>query len=301
MGEVEKHSQMKHRLFGMYLSICVKYVKSNRSHDFVVVDLYANDGISYWPGGDEPWEGSAQIAAKWVSKAGERSFCILNEKDESLIDELKKNTKKYSKVIKEIYSKDANEIYQTIIDRYIDIDAHSIFLLDPYNHSELKFSTIEGIANHCIEDNYRGKYFIRRPELIVNLPTFTILKSKTQNQQLITEFFGTDEWIQAVDEAEKIGASQPNALLNVYKKQLSKFYDEDGIVPIEIRTLESNAPIYYLIFVATHPLAKKIQSTFQDFVKKKIKEFRKEGINLKLIADAKRKKIESLDKWCEKL
>ena len=60
MGEVDKHSQMKHRLFGMYLSICVKYVKSNRSHDFVVVDLYANDGESY-----ELYQKMNKLERKW--------------------------------------------------------------------------------------------------------------------------------------------------------------------------------------------------------------------------------------------
>jgi three-Cys-motif partner protein len=130
MGEVEKHSQMKHRLLGMYLKICANNVRSHRSHDFVVVDLYANDGIAYWPRGDEAWEGSAQIAAKWVSKAGERAFCILNEKDETLIDKLRENTKKYQSVIKEIYSDDANIIYQHILDKYVSLDAHSIFILD---------------------------------------------------------------------------------------------------------------------------------------------------------------------------
>jgi three-Cys-motif partner protein len=163
----------------------------------------------------------------------------------------------------------------------------------------LKFSTVEAIASHCKEDQYRGESFIRRPELIVNLPTFTILKSKTQNQQVITEFFGTDEWIQALDEAEKRKTSQPEALLNVYRKQLTKFYDEEGIVPIEIKTLEYNAPIYYLIFAATHPLAKKIHGTFEKWVKKEVKKFRKEGFQLKLIAEAKRKHIRSLDEWCQ--
>jgi three-Cys-motif partner protein len=300
MGKVEKHSQMKHRLLGMYLKICTDIVKSQRSHDFIVVDLYANDGIAYWPGGDEEWEGSAQITAKWVSKAGERAFCILNEKDENLIDKLKENTKRYSDVIKEILSKDANVIHQYILDKYISIDAHSIFILDPFNHTELKFSTVESIARHSKEEQYRGENFIRRPELIINLPTFTILKSKTQNRQLITEFFGTDEWIQAVQKAEKENVSQPKALLDVYRKQLNKYYDETGIVPIEIRTLEFNAPIYYLIFVATHPLAKKIHNTFEDWVKKKTRKFRKEGYALKLIAEAKRKQIKPLDEWIGK-
>ncbi len=297
MGEVGKHTQMKHRLLGVYLSICARNVRSQKSHDFIVVDLYANDGVSYWPSGDELWEGSAQIAAKWVSRAGERAFCILNEKDETLIDKLKENTKKYNKVIKEIFSEDANTICQDILDEYIPLDAHSIFILDPYKHTELKFSTIKSIANHCKEDQYHGVPFIRRPELIINLPTFTILKSKTQNQQFITDFFGTDEWIKAVKKAEKNKTSQPEALMKVYKTQLQRFYPADGIVPIEIRTLEYNAPIYYLVFVATHPLAKKIHSTFEDWIRKKRGEFRKEGFALKLIAEAKRKQIKSLDDW----
>lgn len=261
------------------------------------MDLYANDGVSYWPSGDELWEGSAQIVAKWVSRAGERAFCILNEKDETLIDKLKENTKKYNKVIKEIFSEDANTICQDILDKYISLDAHSIFILDPYKHTELKFSTVESIAKHCKENQYRGQSFTRRPELIINLPTFTILKSKTQNQQFITNFFGTDEWIKAVKKAEKNKTSQPEALMNVYKKQLQRFYPADGIVPIEIRTLEYNAPIYYLVFTATHPLAKKIHSTFEDWIRKKRGEFRKEGFALKLIAEAKRKQIRSLDEW----
>ena len=90
---------------------------------------------------------------------------------------------------------------------------------------------------------------------------------------------------------------QPEALMNVYKKQLQRFYPADGIVPIEIRTLEYNAPIYYLVFAATHPLAKKIHSTFEDWIRKKRGEFRKEGFALKLIAEAKRKQIKSLDEW----
>ncbi|MEM4258316.1 MAG: three-Cys-motif partner protein TcmP [Candidatus Thermoplasmatota archaeon] len=297
MGEVEKHTQMKHRLLGNYLKICTSRVKSQRSHDFVVVDLYANDGVAYWPDGDEMWEGSAQIIAKWVSTAGERAYCILNERDKTLIEKLKENTKQYQSVIKEILTEDANVIHKYILKKYIPLDAHSIFLLDPYNHSELKFSTIKTIAEHCKEDIYRGESFIRRPELIINLPTFTIIKSKTQNPQLITDFLGTDELIQELEKAEKENASQPETILNVFKKQLKRYYPEDGIIPIEIRTLEANAPIYYLIFTATHPLAKTIQRTFEDWVKKTLKEFRREGFALKLIAEAKRKHLTSLDKW----
>jgi three-Cys-motif partner protein len=300
MGEVEKHTQMKHRLLGVYLSICTRNVKSQKSHDFIVVDLYANDGVAYWPGGDEPWEGSAKIIAKWVSKAGEKAFCILNEKDGSLIDKLKENTKEYQNVIKEIFQDDANIIYQHILNKYVPADAHSIFLLDPYNHSELKFSTVEGIAKHCKEDHYHSESFIRRPELIINLPTFSILKSQTQNEQLITDFFGTDIWIEELKKAKKRRMSQPELLLEVYTKQLGKYYPADGIIPIEIRTLEFNAPIYYLIFAATHPVAKTIQQSFQKWVARKIKDFRREGFDLKDIAEAKRQHLTTIESFEKK-
>jgi len=297
MGWVEKHSQMKHRLLGMYLSICARNVKSTRNHDFVIVDLYANDGMSQWYDGDEQWEGSAQIAAKWASNAGTRSYCVFNEKNSNLIESLKQNTKNYSSSIKTIFNEDANEIYQKILCEYIPRDSHSIFILDPYRHTDLKFSTVKSIAKHCQNDYYKDISFVRRPEQIINLPTFTILKSKTQNEELITDFFGTDEWIEAVKIAEKNRSSQPKALLDVYKNQLEQFYPSKGIVPIEIRTIEYNAPIYYLLFVATHPLAIKIHNTFERWVNKKIKEFRREGYNLKLIAEARRKNLQSLDKW----
>jgi three-Cys-motif partner protein len=297
MAEVEKHTQMKHRLLGMYLSICAKHVKSQRSHDFIVVDLYASDGGSYWPEGNEPWEGSANIIAKWVSKAGERACCVLNEKDNLLCEKLRQNTSEYQSVIKEIFTEDANTIYAHILKKYIPLDAHSVFLLDPFNHTELKFSTIENIAQYSKHDNYRGEDFIRRPELIINLPTFSILKSQTQNEQLITDFFGTDIWIEELKKAKKRRMSQPEVILEVYTKQLNKFYPTDGIVPIEIRTLECNAPIYYLIFAATHPVAKTIQQSFQTWVAGKIKDFRREGFNLKDIAEAKRQHLTTIESF----
>jgi len=305
MVEVKYHTKLKHRLLGGYLSVCARYVKSNRKRCFVVVDLFAGDGKSECSEVNEEWEGSSQIISKWVSRCGENSYCILNERNKDLIPVLKENTKKYCEYIKEIYNKDANIIYKEILNKHIPLDSHSIFLLDPYNHGELSFSTIEGIAKHSEPGVYYGREgkekinFIRRPELIINFPLYTILVSMTQNQDLITAYLGTDEWIEAIEKAKRESKSQEGVLLDIFKKQLAKYYGDKGIVSIRIQTLKTNSPVYYLIFTSTHPLANKIHNNFSKWIDSKRNEFKKDGFRLLKIEEAKRNKIKTFDNFKE--
>jgi len=295
---VKYHSKIKHRLLGGYLSVCVKRVKSYYRRPFIVVDLYAGDGVSECVKPRDKWEGSAQIIAKWVSQAGKNAYCIFNEKDASLISELKKNTEEYKEVIKKIYNEDANEIYKEILSYYVPKKSHAIFFLDPYKHSDLKFTTVEGIAQHSMEDVYRGKKFIRRPELIINFPSYTILTSITQNEKLITEFMGTDVWKPLLKNADT-RFKKDELLFLVYKNQLLPYYGEEGITYIKVKSLRSNSPVYYLVFAATHPLAKEIHRSFKDWMEKQYATFRKMGFQLILKEELEEKNQKFLDRWIE--
>jgi len=291
---VKYHSKIKHRLLGGYLRVCVKNVKSHRQRPFIVVDLYAGDGISICERPKETWEGSAKIIAKWVSEAGGNAYCILNEMDSSLIPQLRKNTEEYKEVIKEIYNDDANKVYKEILSKHVPKDSHSIFFLDPYKHSDLKFSTVEDIAQHSLEDRYRGITFTRRPELIINFPSYTMLMSIKQNKKLITEFMGTDKWKKVIDKIHR-RFKKDEMLFLIYWQQLSRYYGEDGITFVKVKSLDTNSPVYYLIFAATHPLAKKIHQRFKRWIEKNYEDFRKMGFELILKEEVKRQNIKTLD------
>jgi len=292
---VKYHSKIKHRLLGGYLKVCVENVRSHRRRPFIVVDLYAGDGISVCKEPEESWEGSAQIIAKWVSKAGKNAYCILNEKEPSLIPCLEKNIEEYKEVVKKIYNDDANKIYKEILSKYVPKESHSIFFLDPYKHSDLKFSTVEGIAQHSIEDSYKGAAFVRRPELIINFPSYTMLMSIKQNEDLITEFIGTDKWKEELAKKPR-RITKDMVLFMVYWKQLACYYG-DGITYVKVKSLGANSPVYYLIFAATHPLAKKIHKRFKEWIEKNYDDFRKMGFELILKEEVKKKSIKTLDKF----
>lgn len=285
---VKYHSILKHRLLGGYLSVCANYVKSAKYRPFIVVDLFAGKGKAVCEEVDEEWEGSSQIISKWVSRCGENAYCILNEMEKNFINDLRRNTEQYKKNIKKIYNADANKIHRKILKKHIPIESHSIFFLDPYSHPQLSFCTVKEIAEHCQKDEYRGDEFVRRPELILNFPVYTILTSITQNKDLITQYMGTDKWIEEVEQAKKRGESQEMALLNTYEQQLRKYYGKNGVVPIRIESLRKKSPVYYLIFASTHPLASSIYSNFDRWMDKQKREFRKKGFKLLNIKKSQR-------------
>ena len=80
--------------------------------------------------------------------------------------------------------------------------------------------------------------------------------------------------------------------LDTFLNQLQPYYDKGkNVFVMEVRQLENKSLLYYLIFATTHPLASKIFSSYQEYVK----QYQKSDLmNEYLSLDARAKGLTSL-------
>ncbi len=185
------HTRIKHKFLGDYLSIWLRGVGGKVSLDYV--DLFASDGICELDAELETpltWEGSALLAVKMSKEYKNRWTCYLNELDPSTYINLKENLKKYEPWDGEIFNQDANEVIDNILMK-VNPNYPSLFFLDPQNHSQLPWITIEKIANHVgskLKDSQN-----RRPEMIINLMTTGMQRNLEKSPENISLALGMAE------------------------------------------------------------------------------------------------------------
>jgi len=311
--EVKFHTNLKHRLLGSYLNICVGAQKKHKKPIFFV-DLFCSDGIASvmkecpdWNKTEDcecpkfleknpnkktwcRWEGSPLIALKHAKKAKHPFFCFFNDIEEEAINKLKSRFNKEDFThIKGIYSKDANEIYKKILED-IPTQTHTLFFLDPCTHAQLKWSTIEGISNHLTEDFVAGKKVERRPELLINFMTYTMQRDWKSNPKLISETLGVEEniWKPQIEKAEAEGTPVYTIFLKIFLEKLKEIYKQEPYF-IEIKQVGKSLEkgkgslLYYIIFISSIPEVINIFSRrVLPFFKDKIKStFTKEWYRLK--------------------
>lgn len=297
--EISLHSSKKHRALGYYLKLVRNLITSPRSpfKKLYYADLYCGDGECIIEATGKTY--NTPIIESLLKPAKEKGFpliCFLNDLDENKIKLMKERTIDYAKFIDFCESKDANECYKEILKK-IPPDQFSIFFIDPTNHSDLKWNTIKGISQHTHE--YYGK--IRRPELIINLMTYTMLGSyKSKSFQSINDSLGTSEWLDEIERNKEKGIQAPieRAFLTTFIKQL-KGLGYCVPTPIKITSTSGENTVYYLLWASNERGHDIIENKLIPQIKKLMEKAQKENKTELKKANARRKGDTSLSKWVD--
>lgn len=296
--EISLHSNQKHIALGYYLAIIKDLINSQKNPFKILyyVDLYCGDGTCKVKKTKEDYSPPIIDSILKPAKDGKFSVrCFLNDLNQ--IDKMKENTKDYSNFIKHYSGRDANTCCKDIL-QMIPKDQFCIFFLDPTNHKDLKWSTIQEISEHT-HIYHRDK--IRRPELIINLMTYTMSGSyMAKSYKSVNESLGTDNWIKLIDKykKEKIGTPVEKALLDTFVKQL------EGIgykVPTPIKILNTSPPntVYYLVWATNEKGYQIIEKKVIPYLNKRIKKAHKENEKKLKVFKAKEKGESDLNKWID--
>jgi len=284
--EIEPHSTLKNRLLGLYYKICIQVTK--KKNILYYVDLFAGDGENICPATDNKLRQAPFITQFLTSalKGDIKIVCYLNDINSNNCKKLKQNVEKCGKFIKKITQEDANKVYKEIL-KELPKEEWSLFFLDPYKYSDLDFSTIEEISKYQVYDE-KNKC-IRRPELIINLMTYTMQRNAKINKESVKKAIGGGEWIDLIsnktDEEKTYQILHDSFIKNL--ENLGYF-----TTSIEIRqTPPLNSVLYYLIFASSIPLAHQIQEKFKKDVIKYQQKWSKDNYRLKLITRLKSKPL----------
>ena len=291
--QVSPHTALKHRMMGVYFHICKPIIKKRGT--FYYVDLYAGDGEA---------ECDESPIAKWdvpfvrslLSKAEQENLnlhCYLNDFDEERVQKLKKKVAPYSQYISNITQKDANEVHSQFLGK-IPPEDWSVWFLDPFKHSDLKFSTIKDIASHEAHDEWND--CTRKPELIINLMTLTMQRSMSQEDEINTAIGAEDssEWKERIADGEKA--------YEVFSDIFLKNLGELGYSSVYFTVGQTDSPdavLYYLIFASSIPKAQEILAKkFKPYTESIMREaWIKENFIFRQKARLKKKGVRELSEW----
>lgn len=274
--DVNPHTSLKHRIMGSYFHICRDVMKSTH-RSLYYVDLFAGDGVCYCK--DAPkseWEPPYFNNIKQANALNLDLKCIFN--DMNNFKELSNRLEPYKNNIIGLFDKDANKIYQSAL-KLIPPEKWSIFVLDPFLHANLKFSTIESISKHEAHDTISN--CVRKPELIITFMTYSMQqylntigrenvpeKNKEHLLKTIDDSLGTTSWREKIlNKNNEMREDKTNIIfLNIFLEQLGKLgYDT---VYFQIQQTAWNSVLYYLIFATSIPTAYTIISKkFEPYIK----------------------------------
>lgn len=294
--EISLHSSKKHRAIGYYFSIIRALISSKKNplNKLYYADLYCGDGKCIVESTGKSY--NPPIIDSLLKPAKERKIhlsCFLNDLEK--IEEMKKNTKEFSDFIEDYGCEDANTYYKKALQK-IPPDQFSIFFLDPTNHSQLRWSTIKKISEHT--HTYYGNQ-IRRPELIINLMTYTMLGSyKSKSFQSINDSLGTDEWIDEIEKNKEKNIQAPieRAFLTVFIRQLESLGYKVP-TPIKITSTSCKNVIYYLIWATNERGHFIIENRLVQWINKLMDKAQKENVVELKKANARKKGIIPLSDW----
>lgn len=252
--KVALHSSLKHRMLGMYFKICRQVAKKRVLY---YIDLYAGDGeaecdeapLKKW---DCPFIKSLLEHAK---KDEIKLLCFLNEFDPSgkgYYDKLKQKVSKYHDCIIGITKEDANVVYKDVLKK-IPANEWSIFFLDPYKYSDLDWDTIAGISKHEAYDSISRCR--RKPELIINLATYTMQRAFMHDPEGITKCLGTEEWKDKIE--NKSDEKNYEIFSELFIKRLENLGYQVTSFCIK-QTLPLENTLYYIFFASSIPNANEI-------------------------------------------
>ncbi|MGI0058476.1 MAG: three-Cys-motif partner protein TcmP [Nitrosotalea sp.] len=268
--DIPSHTAIKHHILAYYFKCCkdtLRYRMKKYSAPLYYIDLYCRDG-----------ETLDKTTRKTFLSPFVKSFMqegvvdekldikfVLNDFDDNKIKILQDRIDKLkiSSNVIDIQHKDANSYIDDVLTKVPNY-VWSIFFLDPFKHKQLKWSTIEKIANH----SYTGKKNVRRPEMIIHLPTYTLSNGlKSNSYKDIDEFFGTDSWLEKINKYRIEKRKQPviSGFRDTFVERIEALGYKVASIPIE--SIEHNVPIYYLIFAVANDNAYKIVKSAIDYSK----------------------------------
>lgn len=307
--DVRPHTNIKHRTIGYYFKICRDVMKKGRP--LYYVDLYSGDGACECPEAPKTvWSPPYTRMLEESKNKGLGLRCVFNDYDRNKMDNLRNKLKGYEDFVIGTYHEDANVVYKKILNQ-IPPEEWSIFSLDPYNHDQLDFSTIAGIANHAAYDSRIGAE--RKPELIVTFMVYSILQaykatkadsiSESKQRNLLSgidKCLGTDSWrgeVSAWVESELLERKMNHIFLKTFLKQLGGLGYDAVVFRIE-QTIHKNI-IYYLIFATSIPNAYRIISkNFEPHVKRvRDDKWVRQNFNFFKMARAKKEGFALLDEF----
>lgn len=301
--EVGLHTKLKHLILSYYFSAGWRKVfQSGNIYSLYYVDLFSGDGVcicndldeeieKYFPEDMSKREWSPSFF-RLMDFADESNFnlkCFFNDIDKKKIDSLSKRVseKGYSDFIEERYWRDANVVCEDILDKIGKPNRPSLFYLDPTNHNQLNFSTIEKIAR--FKDEKTG----RRPELIINFmlhSIFMAIKRRLPENDVISinNFLGTNfsrqELLDIVNDKSK---KTYETFLNIFIEKLENFgyFCNYQLV----KSTKTHSPIYYLIFATNNKIVFKWYRNINSYVKTLKEEWIKKNFIIKTMSDEKKK------------
>lgn len=252
------HSRIKLRLIKRYLTM-----SSTVNETFQYFETHGGEGRLLFDDNTEE-DGSALIAGTHKNKFP----CVIMEIDSSNFKRLKKLLPKREYPHVTIIQGDSNLEIDNILSRVKNY-FFSLGFIDPDSPSQLKWHTIESIANHYY---LRQKDdFLRRPEMIINFPIEGIkrnagflkkigqVKGAEKYCKINSEFFGTEEWMDIWIKYCDDNIQSRENLLKLYTDRLCLFYNY--VIPIIFVESINNRPLYHIISCTQHPLGEKFLKT----------------------------------------
>lgn len=148
--------------------------------------------------------------------------------------------------------------------------------LDPDNHGQLAWGTVERIARFCADRGPSGEYRrIRPPEQLILLPTGTLrrqlptaegsARASTSEVMKATRMFGTDEWLRIYTDQRK-GVLQGDEgwrwYAELFRQQL-RALGYSHVSAIETRNTR-NVMQYHLVFASNHLAGRSIMKSVME-------------------------------------
>ena len=289
--DVNFYAKGKHWCLRGYLSI-VRNVLKGKGRSFTYIDLFSGDGIcTVKKPIHDSWDGPPITALKCAKNAAFDFKCIFNDLDPDKIKNLNDRIAPYKDFVRGVYNEEADSVYRKILTQ-LNREDMNLFYIDPNKHSDISWATIKDICEFESTAYYKGKSFIRRPELLINLMTHSMQRGGVPyDPDSIDKCLGTSSWREQI-ESKSSRTPMHKIFLDTFLNQLQPYYDKGkNVFVMEVRQLENKSLLYYLIFATTHPLASKIFSSYQEYVK----QYQKSDLmNEYLSLDARAKGLTSL-------
>ena len=310
--DVDLHTKLKHFIISYYFSSGWRQVlRGKKIYSLYYMDLFAGDGKcrcerineeieQYLPENlkDREWD---PPFFKLMEIAKEANFsnlkCFFNDTNRNKIDTLEERIKEkgFSDFVGDYYDKDANIICDKLLEKIGRPNRPSIFLLDPQKHSQLKFSTIEKIAN------FTDKNTGRKPELIINFMFYSILMAfkrglPEKDVNDINAFLGTKfERRELLELKENSSGKTYKKLLDVFIKNL----EELGYLCNYqlVASTKTNAPIYYLIFATYDQTIFQWYKRVNSYVEKLKEDWIKKNYIILTMSEMRKKGQKFLSEW----
>lgn len=240
----EKQTEMKHKVVSEYFRVWA--TKVGRYNKVAYFDCFGGCG-AYLDDNNTTRYGSpflmAMEADKLKASLNRDIDIYVTEPDEENYQNLLK-VKDYLKESLSVLPKIKDITFEELMkykwtkEQYRDSHTSTLFLLDPFGYS-LHFKDIEDIMNYPKNEmiiTFMFDYISR-----------FIGKDDESLDKTYTDFFGTDEWKEAI---LLYGEERENKLVEIYTRQLKK--NARYVFPYKLYFPDKNRTYYYLFHVTNH-------------------------------------------------